>query len=391
MMSDDLSTRVASFAKSMNPFPAAGPEHLVIRRVEAIPYVIPLARPIAWARGMMTDVDNVLVRVTLSDGTQGIADAPSRPTILGDTQKSIVAIIDDHFTPRLIGIDAFDLEAIWNILGSFGGNQVAKAAIDMAVHDAQAKSLGISCVRLLGAIPRPLPVSWRLRMAPETDMLRDADEMMGKYGFRALKVKGSHEYLNDIAFLRKLRRLCGDTVSISIDFNQSLTAHMLLQALPALEEVDIALIEEPLSARDAAGKSLCAGRTSIPISGDDSCFSPDDVLHELKLGAIRAVVLKVARNGYRQARDIVALCRGFHLPLHSGSQGDMHITACAAAQFACSYPSEHEHEFSTFLDACDHICDRDLVIREGCLTLPDGPGIGLSVDEAKLAIYRVDR
>lgn len=375
----------------MNSPVLTNPDALSIRDIEAIPYVIPLRRPITWARGVIANVDNVLVRVTLSDGTQGIADVPSRPTILGDTQKSIVAIVEDHFKPRLLGIDAFDLDAIWKILEGYAGNQVSKAAIDMAVHDAQARTLGVSCARLFGAVPRPLPVNWRLCMASEAEMLRDAEEMMDKYGFRALKVKGSHQWQADIVFLRKLRSLCGDAVAISIDFNQSLTAHALLEALPALEELDIDLIEEPLPARDEAGRRLCAGRTRIPISGDDSCFSPDDVLHELRLGAIRAVVLKIARNGYRQARDIVALCRGFHIPLHSGTQADMHITACAAAHFACSYPAVHEHEFSTFLDARDHICNQDPAISKGYFIMPDGPGIGLTIDEAKLSAYRIDR
>jgi L-alanine-DL-glutamate epimerase-like enolase superfamily enzyme len=73
---------------------------LTLRSIEAIPYVVPLVRPIAWARGRMSAVDNVLVRVTLSDGTQGIADAPARPTILGETQKSIVAIIAGSISRR---------------------------------------------------------------------------------------------------------------------------------------------------------------------------------------------------------------------------------------------------------------------------------------------------
>jgi L-alanine-DL-glutamate epimerase-like enolase superfamily enzyme len=367
-----------------------GPSGLSIRHIEAIPYVIPLVHPVRWARGEMVNVDNVLVRVTLSDGTQGIADAPSRPTILGDTQKSIVAIIDEQFAPRLIGLDAFDLARFWRQLDSVAGNLVPKGALDMALHDAQAKALGISCAKLLGGAMRPLPVNWRLRQESATEMLRDADTMIGRFGFRALKVKGSADPRRDLAFLRTLRSQCGDGVSIAIDFNQSLSTHALLNVLPALEDLGIALIEEPLPAGDTAGRLLCAAHTTIPISGDDSCFTPEDVLRELKLGAIRAVVLKVARNGYRPARDIVALCRVFHVPLHSGSQGDMHISACSAAHFACSYEAAHEHEFSTFLDARDHICDRDLEIADGCLIPPDGLGIGVSVDAKKLETYRID-
>lgn len=364
---------------------------LVLRSVEAIPYVVPLLRPIAWARGQLRDVDNVLVRVTLSDGTQGIADAPARPTILGETQKSIVAIVNDHLAPQLTGLDAWDVEGLWKVLGGFGSNHAAKAALDLALHDAQAKALGIECAALLGGVLRPLPVSWRLSMAPHEQMLRDAHAMRERHGFRAFKVKGSTRWQDDVDFMRKLRKAFGDEISISVDFNQCLDARSLLKALPHLEELGVGPIEEPLPARDAHGKQLCAQKTSIPISGDDSCFTPEDVLHELKLGAIGEVVLKVARSGYRPARDIAALCRAFYVPMHCGTQADMHIGTCAAAHFACTFTALHEHEFSTFLDAADHLGDRAPVVRDGHLVLPPGPGIGVAVDEAKLDKYRIDR
>ena len=70
---------------------------LTIRSIEAIPVAIPMLRPIKWARGEIKTIDNVVVVITLSDGTQGIADAPPRPTIYGETQQSLVAVIRDHF------------------------------------------------------------------------------------------------------------------------------------------------------------------------------------------------------------------------------------------------------------------------------------------------------
>jgi L-alanine-DL-glutamate epimerase-like enolase superfamily enzyme len=364
---------------------------LAIRTIEAIPVEIPLARPVKWARGQMTTIDNVIIRVTLADGTQGIADAPSRPTILGDTQKSIVAIVGGYFAPALAGVNVFDMQKIWSVFGAYAGNAAAKAAIDMACHDAQGKVLGVPCANLLGGIVKPLPVNWRLALGSEKEMLDDAERMIAKHGFRALKVKGGLEPSKDVSFLRALRKHVGDDVEITVDFNQSYSAQSLLETLPALEEVNLALIEEPIPARDANGKLLVSRSSRIPISGDDSCFTPDDVLHELKLGAIRAVVIKVARNGYWQGRDIVALCRSFYVPAHNGSQGDMHIGSVAAGHFACSYRSVHAHEFSSFLDAADYVCDRNVEIRDGHLILPEGPGIGLSLDPAKLAKYRIDR
>ena len=364
---------------------------LSIRDVEAIPVGIPLLRPIKWARGEINTIDNVIIVVTLSDGTRGIADAPPRPTIYGETQKSVVAIVRDHLAPALTGVNAFDVTRVWSAFDAIAWNPAAKCAIDMALYDAQAKAIGVSCAQLLGGTVKPLKVNWRLRLGTEQEVLAEAEEMMAKYGFRALKVKCGLDRNKDVAILKALRRLAGDGVEIAIDCNQGYSVQDMLETAPQLEELGIALIEEPIPARDSVGKRFVAERMHVPISGDDSCMTPDDVLDQLRLGAIRSVVIKCARTGYTQSRQIRALAQSYYTPVHNGTQADMHIGCAAAAHFACTYNAVHAHEFSTFLDASDHVADRNLEIRNGALIVPDGPGIGLALDAAKVARYRLDR
>lgn len=363
---------------------------LTIRSVEAIPVVVPLLQPIKWARGEIKDIDNVIIIVTLSDGTQGIADAPPRPTIYGETQQSITTIIRDHFAPKLQGVDAFDLAGVWAVFDQYAGNPTAKSAIDMAIFDAQAKHLGISCAQLLGGIPKALPVNRRLMLGSNKAMLAEAERMNRQYGFRAWKVKCGIDKKRDIALLRVLRKLVGGDHEITIDCNQGYSSQDLLETAPYFEELNVALIEEPIPARDGAGKLFCAERTRIPISGDDSCMTPDDVLHELKLGAIRAVVIKSARTGYTRSRQILALAQSFYTPVHNGTQADMQIGCVAAAHFASTYTTSHAHEFSSFIDAKDHVANEDPVIKKGHLHLPAGPGIGLTLDPRKMKRYRID-
>lgn len=363
---------------------------LSILKIEAIPVAIPMLRPIKWARGEIKTIDNVVVIVTLSDGTQGIADAPPRPTIYGETQKSLVAVIRDHYATTLPGINAFDATRLWSALDAIAWNPTAKAAIDMALFDAQAKRLGISCAQLLGGMLKPLPVNWRLSMASTADMIAEAERMMTRYGFRAFKVKCGVDRAKDRETLTALRKLTGPDVEIAIDCNQGYSSQDLLEMTPFFEDVNIALIEEPIPARDGAGKRYCAERTRIPISGDDSCMSPDDVLDQLKLGAIRSVVIKCARTGYTLSRQILALAKSYYTPVHNGTQADMHIGTASAAHFACTYRAVHAHEISSFLDASGHVAREELRIENGNLLVPDGPGIGLTLDPEKLKRYRLD-
>src|SRR3989304_9698105 len=195
----------------------------------------------------------------------------------------------------------------------------------MALYDAQAKALGVSCAQLLGGTLRPLIVNWRLRLGTETEILAEAEAMAREYGFRAIKVKCGVDRRKDIALLTALRKLLGPDVEITIDCNQGYSAQELLEAAPYFEELGIALVEEPIPARDSAGKRHVAGRMRVPISGDDPCMTPDDVLDEHKLGAIRAVVIKCARTGYTQSRQILELAKAYHTPAHNGSQADMQI------------------------------------------------------------------
>lgn len=373
---------------TMNQYAAC--RDLAIRAIEAIPVAIPVVRPIKWARGEIKSIDNVVVVVTLSDGTQGIADAPPRPTIYGETQQSLVAIIRDHLATALVGVNAFDMARVWSVFDALAWNPAAKAALDMAIVDAQAKRLGVSCAQLMGGVVKRLPVNWRLSMASTADMVREAERMIAQYGFRAFKVKCGVNRAKDREVLTALRKLVGPDVEIAIDCNQGYSAQDLIEMTPFFEEVGIALIEEPIPARDGKGKLWCAQRTRIPISGDDSCMSPDDVRDQLALGAIRSVVIKCARTGYTHSKQILALARSFYTPAHNGTQADMHIGTASAAHFACTYAAVHAHEISSFLDAADHVAQEELTIRNGELILPEGPGIGLTLDAAKLRRYRVD-
>lgn len=368
----------------------ASRDRLAIRSIEAIPVAVPLLHPIKWARGEIRTIDNVIVVVTLTDGTRGIADAPPRPTIYGETQQSITTIIRDHFAPKLKDMDAFDNTAIWSVFDAIAWNPSAKSAIDMALHDARAKALGISCAQLLGGTVKALPVNRRLMLGSKKEMLAEAEHVMKRYGFKAWKVKCGMDRKRDLDLLRALRKLVGDDHEITIDCNQGYSAQVLLEQAPYFEELGIALIEEPIPARDGAGKRFCAERMRVPISGDDSCMTPDDVLHELKLGGIRALVIKCARTGYTQSQQILALAKSHYIPAHNGTQADMQIGCVAAAHFACTYATPHAHEFSSFIDARDHVADQDLVIKDGRLMLPEGPGIGLALDPRKLKKYRLD-
>jgi L-alanine-DL-glutamate epimerase-like enolase superfamily enzyme len=142
-----------------------------IAAIEAIPYSIPYLHPLHFASGSVHEADHVLVRLRTDDGVVGTADAPPRPYTYGETQKSIVAVVQDVFAPQLIGVDIFDREKIQEILYRTIHNQTAKGAVDIALWDVIGKTLGQPVTKLLGGYTDSLRVSHMLGFKPAQELL----------------------------------------------------------------------------------------------------------------------------------------------------------------------------------------------------------------------------
>ncbi len=121
-----------------------------ITQVEAIPFAIPYSKPLRFASGEVHTAEHVLVRVHTDDGVVGVAEAPPRPFTYGETQASIVAVIEQIFAPQIVGLHAAGTRGHRTRLGRTVGNPTAKAAVDMAVWDALGRTLGLPVSALLG-------------------------------------------------------------------------------------------------------------------------------------------------------------------------------------------------------------------------------------------------
>lgn len=121
-----------------------------IARIEAIPFAVPYRKPLRFASGEVHTADHVLVRVHTDDGIVGVAEAPPRPYTYGETQASIVAVIDTVFAPEIVGLSLLDRETIRARLDRTVANPAAKSALDMAVWDALGRTLDLPVTQLLG-------------------------------------------------------------------------------------------------------------------------------------------------------------------------------------------------------------------------------------------------
>ncbi|MDF0528621.1 enolase C-terminal domain-like protein [Tsukamurella sp. 8F] len=366
---------------------------LTITRVEAIPYRIPYRKPLKFASGEVVHADHVLVRVRTAGGLTGCADAPPRPFTYGETQRGIVAVIEDVFAEQTIGLDATERSRLHARLHRTVGNPAAKSAVDMAVWDVLGQAFGQPVTRLLGGYTDRMRVSHMLGFDTPTAMAHEACAMRDRYGITTFKIKvGRRPVELDVEVVRALRNTLGDKVELYIDGNRGWTASESARALRQLADVGLTLAEELNPADDVLGRRWLVEQCGVPFVADESATTPAEATRELLGGSATALSIKTARTGFTVSDEIRSLAEGLGVEVVMGNQIDGQLgTACTVA-FGAAHRSTSARagELSNFLDMSDDLLTEPLRIVGGELIAPTSPGIGVTVDMDKLAHYRID-
>ena len=185
-----------------------------IEQIETTVFRLPMRGALQWgASSRMAEARHVLVRVRLSDGAEGYAEAPPRPTIYGETATTICAVIAEEFAPRVAGMAVSGEDddegasagalspamlRIQKRLHEVKNNQTARGAIDIAIHDAAAQSGGASLADRLGATRERVRVSYILGIGERDVVLEEAARVVAQ-GVRVLKVKVGRDWQDDVA------------------------------------------------------------------------------------------------------------------------------------------------------------------------------------------------
>ncbi|WP_067677001.1 mandelate racemase/muconate lactonizing enzyme family protein [Nocardia miyunensis] len=364
-----------------------------ITGVEAIPFAIPYRKPLTFASGEVRVAEHVLVRVHTDDGVIGIAEAPPRPFTYGETQDSVVAVIQKIFAPQVIGLNLLQRETIHARLNRTVGNPVAKAAIDMAVWDALGRTLDIQVTELLGGYTDRMRVSHMLGFDDPAAMVAEAQRMRDLHGITTFKVKvGRRPVELDVAVVRALREALGESAELYIDGNRGWTASESAAAMKQMADLNLLFAEELCPADDVLGRRWLVSRIDVPFIADESVPTPADVTREVLGGSATAVSIKTARTGFTGSQRVHHLAEGLGLEVVMGNQIDGQLGSMCSVVFGSAYrlTSRRAGELSNFLDMSDDLLTEPLRICGGELTIRPGAGLGVDLDPDKLARYRQD-
>jgi L-alanine-DL-glutamate epimerase-like enolase superfamily enzyme len=364
-----------------------------IERIEAIPYAIPYTHPLKFASGEVETADHVLIRIYGDDGLVGTADAPPRPYTYGETQDSIMSIVEKVFAPQLVGLDLMDRGKAHGVMGRTVNNQVAKGAVDIALWDLIGKSVGTPVHKLLGGYTDRMRVSHMLGFRPAGELLDEALRFGEQYGITTFKLKvGRRPLALDIEACHVLREGLGEDVELYLDANRGWTANEALEVLRRTEGLGLTLLEEPCDAKETMSRRRLVEKSPIPVVGDESVPTAGDVSRELLSGGCNAICIKTARSGFTEAQQILGLCTGLGVDVTMGNQIDTQIGSLATVTFGAAHEaaSRRAGELSNFLDMADDLLAEPLRIENGTIAVRDVPGVGAEVDEEKLARYRMN-
>ncbi len=363
-----------------------------ILKLETIPFRIPLKKATGWARGWIDAAEHVLVKIYTDDGIIGIAEAPQTPTIYGESIQSIKFAIDHWLGPMIVGMSPFETEKIWDKFDTIAWNPTAKGAIDMALHDIIGKALNIPCYQLFGAWTDKIRLSWCVNLNPIKEMVEEAKEMIGKYGFKALKLKVGMDPKKDIEMVKTMRRELGDEILIYVDANQGYDPFTAVKTIREIMEYRIAFVEEPCPFWDRRGRKMVSQKLDIPLMGDESCITPIDVMREIELGDLRIVSIKTARTGFTLSKKIIHLCEQAGIRNLHGLQGDTSVGTLSSAHLCAGFKNTsfyYPSEISFFLLLTDDFLKKPIMIKDGYLQLTDDPGLGIVIDDKKLQQFQV--
>ncbi|MCA8977671.1 MAG: dipeptide epimerase [Planctomycetes bacterium] len=354
-----------------------------IARVDSWVRRVELTRPYVITQQATAAVDLVVLRLEADDGSVGLGSATPEPAITGETLEASTAALDPAALAWLPGRNVSDhVELARTARAAAASTPGACAALDMALHDLQARHLGVPLVDMLGRVHEALPTSITIGIKPLAETLAEAEEYMAR-GFRCLKVKIGLSVVEDIERIVRLRERIGDAATIRVDANQGYGIDELLLLLRATADADLELVEQPLPPGGEDTLRGLAASTRMLMAADESLMDERDAATlSLEPRPYGNFVVKLMKcGGIGPALAIAATADAAEVDLMWGCMDESAIGISAAlhAAFACRRTRYLDLDGSLDLDG--DVAGGGFVLEHGIMRTLDRPGLGVELHD----------
>ena len=357
---------------------------LTVRALKVVGVAVPMTYALGTSRGAITRAPLLLIDLETEEGVTGRAYLWCYlPEAMPAVASILTAVLDTAKGERVAPAELWaKLYRRFTLIGVQGIVRMAMAGFDIACWDALATAASVPLSALVGGGRKRIPAynSCGLGlMAPAA--LADEAEKLAR-GFAAVKLRLGYPTLReDLAALHAVRSRLGDHVAIMVDYNQALGAAEALQRGRALDQENVAWLEEPIRHDDYEGCASLARELKTPIQIGENFSLPAAMEVALAAGSADLVMPDLERiggvTGWLRAAELAAAHR---LPMSS------HLYPEVSAHLLAATPTAHWLEY---VDWAEKIVAEPLQIADGHAVVPERPGSGLSWNAAAVERYRV--
>ncbi|MGZ8921067.1 MAG: mandelate racemase/muconate lactonizing enzyme family protein [Limisphaerales bacterium] len=370
-----------------------------IAKVESFPVIYPMAGHFKFfeaSQGRPAGRPAVLVKITAHNGSIGWGQSVPIPRWSYETLESVHSTITRYLAPELLGQNPFDIDRLHAAMNraiapSFStGQPICKAGVDLALFDLTGRILNQSAAqRWKRQGQERITLSWTLN--PRT--LDEVEPLVAEgraRGYRHFNVKVAPDPKFDLELCRAVKRLVPEGF-LWADANGGYDEQTALAIAPKLADCGVPILEQPLPANRLTGYQRLKKQGALPIIMDEGVVSTVELEEFIKLDLLDGVAMKPARcGGLTEARRQVEFVKGAGLMFLGSGLTDPDISLAASL---CLYGA-YDLKFPAALNGPQFLRGSVLkdpfVVKNGELSIPTGPGLGVEVDESKIAEFRVE-
>ena len=363
-----------------------------IVKLDAWQLKLALAKPYHLSKvyGTLTHTEVVVVRVTLASGVTGWGEAdPGGMKFTRDTAQMVMHEIKNKAAGMLgISVKSWcEGKTHVEVDGS------AMAALDVACHDAYARSIGKPVWQLLGdLVSAEIPVLWPTSSGNSKEDLHDINARFDQ-GFKTFMLKmGDREISQEIKRVEEVMDKRPPDTKIMVDANQGWNTDEALLFLEAIDNLGLVLVEQPLADVDIEGMQALCVKFSTPISADESIRTLADAKALTQANAADVFSIKVSKNGgLSRSVEIAKTIRNADKNVLMNSMIELGITQAASLHLACTLDNlvNCGHAYMSTIRMSDDISNFTDWVKQGVVSIPaDSIGLGLDVSLDKINQYK---
>ena len=361
---------------------------------------VPLKHPyhLSQEYGIFALATPVLVIMETDEGITGIGECDPWPLFTGDSAESVMAVLEHHLAPMLIGADPTNINELHRRMDAAIRNQhLAKSALDMAAYDIWGKWSGMPVHQLLGGKRRDsIRCMWSIGGSTPEESAAEVLEAK-QLGYDGCMIKiGGPDWKKDAARTKAVREAVGKDYPLIVDANQGWDLDTARRYGKEIRDCGILFFEQPLQSWDVDGMAALRRCLDMPLSADEGVATMQDAMRLIKAEAVDIFSIKVTKNGGIQpAKAICEYAAAHGVQVFFNSMIEEGITQAASLQIGATCknlvstighayfsPNRLEKDITDFYT---HI-----KVAEGRVEIPDGPGLGIVPDWAAIEGYRVE-